>query len=97
MTMTKRFTVALLAALGLSGAVMAQTTLSLWYHGAGNEVERAIVMQIIDDFNASQGDWRVTLEEFPQIAYNPSVVSAALAGNLPDILDVDGPVMPNWA
>ncbi len=97
MTMTKRYAVALLSALALSGAVFAQTTLSLWYHGAGNEVERAIVVQIIDDFNASQNDWRVTLEEFPQLAYNPSVVSAALAGNLPDILDVDGPVMPNWA
>ncbi len=94
---TKRLVVALLTAFALSGAVFAQTTLSLWYHGAGNEVERAIVVQIIDDFNASQSDWRVTLEEFPQISYNPSVVSAALAGNLPDILDVDGPVMPNWA
>jgi multiple sugar transport system substrate-binding protein len=54
-------------------------------------------MRIIDDFNASQSNWRVELEEFPQAAYNPSVVAAALAGNLPDILDVDGPVMPNWA
>jgi multiple sugar transport system substrate-binding protein len=25
------------------------------------------------------------------------VTAAALAGNLPDILDVDGPIMPNWA
>lgn len=97
MNQTKRLAVALLTAVALSGAVFAQTTLSLWYHGAGNEVERAIVVQIIDDFNASQSEWRVTLEEFPQISYNPSVVSAALAGNLPDILDVDGPVMPNWA
>jgi multiple sugar transport system substrate-binding protein len=97
MTRTKRTTALLLVALALSGIVFAQTTLSLWYHGAGNEVERAIVVRIIDDFNASQNDWRVALEEFPQAAYNPSVVAAALAGNLPDILDVDGPVMPNWA
>jgi len=93
----KRYAVALLATVALGGVVFAQTTLSLWYHGAGNEVERAIVVQIIDDFNASQNDWRIALEEFPQAAYNPSVVAAALAGNLPDILDVDGPVMPNWA
>ena len=97
MTRTKRIAAVLLAALALSGFVFAQTTLSLWYHGAGNEVERAIVVRTIDDFNASQSDWRVELEEFPQAAYNPSVVAAALAGNLPDILDVDGPVMPNWA
>jgi len=73
------------------------TPLSLWYHGAGNDVERTILVQIIDDFNASQGDWTVELEEFPQQAYNESIVAAALSGSLPDIIDVDGPVMPNWA
>lgn len=71
--------------------------LSLWYHGAGNEVERSILIGVIDDFNASQADWNVVLEEFPQQDYNESVTAAALAGNLPDIIDVDGPVMPNWA
>lgn len=81
----------------LSTAAMAQTELSLWYHGAGNEVEAKIINQIVSDFNASQSDWMVTLESFPQAAYNDSVVAGALAGNLPDILDVDGPVMPNWA
>lgn len=80
-----------------SGTTFAQTTLSMWYHGAGNEVESKIVNQIITDFNASQADWKVELQSFPQAAYNDSVVAGALAGNLPDILDVDGPVMPNWA
>ncbi len=81
----------------LSGTAMAQTTLSMWYHGAGNEVESKIVNQIITDFNASQSDFKVELQSFPQAAYNDSVVAGALAGNLPDILDVDGPNMPNWA
>jgi multiple sugar transport system substrate-binding protein len=71
--------------------------LSLWYHGAGNEVEREILLSIISDFNSSQGDWTVTIEEFPQASYNDSVSASALAGELPDIIDVDGPVMPNWA
>ncbi len=86
-------------ALGLLWATgaMAQTELSMWYHGAGNEVESRIINQIVEDFNASQSDWRVTVESFPQIAYNDAVVAAALAGDLPDILDVDGPIMPNWA
>ena len=69
----------------------------MWYHGAGNEVESRIINQIVDDFNASQSDWTVSLESFPQGAYNDSVVAAALAGNLPCMLDVDGPNMPNWA
>ena len=87
----------LLVATLLSSTAMAQTTLTMWYHGAGNEVESKIVNQIISDFNASQSDWKVEMQSFPQAAYNDSVVAGALAGNLPDILDVDGPVMPNWA
>lgn len=85
-----------LATLLATGA-FAQTELSMWYHGAGNPVELELINKVIADFNASQSDWVVTLETFPQIAYNDSVVAAALAGNLPDIIDVDGPIMPNWA
>jgi multiple sugar transport system substrate-binding protein len=80
-----------------SGAVVAQEPVSLWYHGAGNETERAILISAIDGFNASQSDWVVELAQFPQESYNESIVAAALAGDLPDIIDVDGPVMPNWA
>jgi len=85
-----------LATLLATGA-FAQTELSMWYYGAGNPVELELINKVISDFNASQSDWVVTLETFPQIAYNDSVVAAALAGNLPDIIDVDGPIMPNWA
>ncbi len=93
---------ALLAAALLGGALAsstayAQTTLSMWYHGAGSEQEVSILNKITADFNASQSDWKVELQAFPQAAYNDSVVAGALAGNLPDIIDVDGPVMPNWA
>jgi multiple sugar transport system substrate-binding protein len=84
-------------ATAFAGSAMAQTDLGLWYHGGGNEVESSIINEIVSDFNASQSDWKVTLESFPQESYNDSVVAAALAGNLPDIMDVDGPVMPNWA
>lgn len=83
--------------IGLVQAASAETALTMWYHGAGNEVESKIINQIVDDFNNSQSEWKVSLESFPQAAYNDSVQAAALAGNLPDILDVDGPVMPNWA
>ena len=81
----------------IASAAAAQTELSMWYHGAGNEVESNILNGIIDDFNAAQSDWSVSVESFPQGSYNDSVVAGALSGNLPCILDVDGPVMPNWA
>lgn len=80
-----------------SGSAFAQTELSMWYHGGGNTVEADIVNSIISDFNSAQSDWTIKLESFPQESYNDSVTAAALAGNLPDIIDVDGPVMPNWA
>jgi multiple sugar transport system substrate-binding protein len=90
--------VSLLAALLIvSGMASAQTTLSMWYHGAGNSAERETLLGIIEDFNASQSDYVVELQEFPQQAYNESIVAAALSNTLPDIIDVDGPVMPNWA
>jgi multiple sugar transport system substrate-binding protein len=99
MNLKKWFALTLLAAvLVFGGTVAAQgQTLSLWYHGAGNEVERSILIGIIEDFNTSQSDWIIELEEFPQQSYNESIVAAALSGDLPDIIDVDGPVMPNWA
>ncbi len=78
-------------------AMEGPVVLSMWYHGAGNKVERDILLGIINDFNASQDQYAVEVQDFPQIAYNEAVVAAALAGKLPDIIDVDGPVMPNWA
>ncbi|MFK7992777.1 MAG: extracellular solute-binding protein [Granulosicoccus sp.] len=81
----------------LANTAAAQTDLSMWYHGAGNEVESALIQQLVDDFNNGQSDWKVTVESFPQQSYNDSVTAGALAGDLPCIIDVDGPVMPNWA
>jgi multiple sugar transport system substrate-binding protein len=92
-----KWSVAAIALIGWGTIASATETLTMWYHGAGNEVESKIINQIIADFNASQSDWAVELQSFPQAAYNDSVTAGALAGNLPDILDVDGPVMPNWA
>ena len=91
---------ALAALLAFGGLVSAQdgaTELSLWYHGAGNDTERSILVGIIEDFNASQDEYEVVLQDFPEDSYNESIVAAALSGDLPDIIDVDGPIMPNWA
>ena len=71
---------ALLVSTALSSVAHAATELAMWYHGAGNEVESAIVNQIIDDFNASQSEYTIALESFPQGAYNDAVQAAALAG-----------------
>ncbi|MAM09347.1 MAG: sugar-binding protein [Rhizobiaceae bacterium] len=87
----------LMTTAALPAGAFAATELSMWYHGAGNPTESSILEGIVADFNASQDDWEVVLESFPEDSYNSSVTAAALAGNLPDIIDVDGPIMPNWA
>ncbi len=93
----QKMTAILAATTVLAGAASAQTEINMWYHGGGNTVEREVIDRIIGDFNEGQSDYVVTLEAFPQESYNDSVEAAALAGNLPCIIDVDGPVMPRWA
>jgi multiple sugar transport system substrate-binding protein len=50
-----------LATILMTTTAYAQTALTMWYHGAGNEVESKITHQIFDEFNASQSDWKVTI------------------------------------
>jgi len=72
-------------------------TVTMWSHAAGNEQEIATVTEAIADFNKSQTAYKVVLEKFPQESYNDSVIAAATSDSLPCIVDVDGPIMPNWA
>ncbi|HEX5858584.1 MAG TPA: extracellular solute-binding protein [Microbacterium sp.] len=74
-----------------------KTELSMWTHSAGNPAELAVYDKIIEDFNASQDEYTVVNESFPQGAYNDAIVAAAASGDLPCLLDLDGPIMPNWA
>ena len=74
-----------------------KVAIPLWTHSAGSEAEMTVLNQIIKDFNASQDTYEVQEQEFPQEAYNDSVQGAAAANDLPCVLDVDGPIMPNWA
>lgn len=71
--------------------------ITLWTHSAGNEGEMEVISQMISDYNASQNDYEVIRQDFPQDAYNTSVQGAAASNDLPCILDVDAPIMPNWA
>lgn len=81
----------------ISTSALAKTDLTLWSEGAGNPGEIKVLKEVVKDFNASQEKWNINLVAFPQDSYNDSVAAAALAEDLPDILTVDGPVMPNWA
>jgi multiple sugar transport system substrate-binding protein len=73
------------------------TELTMWTHSAGDEAELEVYEQIISDFNGSQDQYEVVMESFPQGAYNDAIVAGAAAGDLPCLLDMDGPIVPNWA
>lgn len=92
--------VAILATAAVSlgtAAYAAPAQVTLWTHAAGNPVELKVIQKITTDFNASQKKYQVVIKKFPQADYNESVVAAAASNSLPDILDMDGPNMPNWA
>jgi multiple sugar transport system substrate-binding protein len=71
--------------------------LVLWAHNAGSPLEIAVTEDIIKAFNEGQDTYKASLEPFPQDVYNDTVNAAALSGDLPDLLTVDGPNVPNWA
>jgi multiple sugar transport system substrate-binding protein len=72
-------------------------SLMLWTHSAGNEAELGVTDAIIKAFNDGQDTYTAERESFPQDAYNDTVNAAALSGDLPDLLTVDGPNVSNWA
>ena len=79
------------------GSGSAAGGITLWTHNGGNKEELDVVNSAVKDFNAAKPDTQVTVKSFPQESYNDAIASAAVSGNLPDILDLDGPIMPNWA
>lgn len=79
------------------GSGSGKVQIPMWTHSAGNEGELSVYTKLIADFNASQDTYEVVQESFPQESYNDAITAAATAGDLPVLLDMDGPVMPNWA
>lgn len=69
----------------------------MWNHAAGNPEELATITAVIDAFNASQDTYVVRQEAFPQLVYGDAITAAALTNDLPCIVDIDGPIVPNWA
>ena len=69
--------------------------ISVWFH-SGQAGERKTMQGQVARFNASQDGIRVQLTIIPEGTYNPQVQAAALAGDLPDLLEFDGPYLYNY-
>ncbi|MCP4043803.1 MAG: extracellular solute-binding protein, partial [Gammaproteobacteria bacterium] len=88
-------TLLLLVLTGCSGekqALEGITTIEVWAH-AGQESERNVLQGQVTRFNAVHPDLQVQLTLIPEGSYNAQVQAAAVAGELPDLLEFDGPFL----
>ncbi|MBP1204527.1 multiple sugar transport system substrate-binding protein [Duganella sp. 1411] len=95
-----RRALSVLVAAQLSAAALpvlaAPVTIKLWRHDTG-DVEMAAGRAAVERFNRSQGQWKVVVEAIPQGSYTESITAASLVGQLPCIIAMDQPTVPNFA
>ena len=72
------------------------TYVTAWYH-TGTPAEKRVLNEQVAAFNRSQRQVRVKLTDIPEDRYSREVQAAAATGNLPDVLDLDGPFLYNYA
>ncbi|MEN8214612.1 MAG: extracellular solute-binding protein [Pseudomonadota bacterium] len=72
-----------------------EVVITVWAH-SGQEAERDTLKDQAARFNASQQGTRVDLNFIPERDYNAQVQAAALAGDLPDLLEFDGPYLYSY-
>jgi multiple sugar transport system substrate-binding protein len=70
--------------------------IEVWHHG-GQAAEKKTIAEQVERFHAAQDDVRVDLVFLPERDYDSQVQSAAAAGDLPDLLEFDGPFLANYA
>ncbi|WP_405932672.1 ABC transporter substrate-binding protein [Streptomyces sp. NBC_00827] len=79
------------------GELKGTTDITMWFH-AGPSGEFETLRRQVKDFNAGQKAVRVELIALPEERpYTDLVESAAASGELPDLLDFDGPNLYNYA
>jgi ABC-type glycerol-3-phosphate transport system substrate-binding protein len=70
--------------------------ITLWAH-EGQPAEKAALERIIADFNARQAEILVRAEFKQEQGYGDRINAAAVAGELPDVIDIDGPYTAHYA
>lgn len=71
------------------------TVLQVWGH-AGRQSEREVLQHLVKAFNKNQDSVEIELTLLPEGSYNSQVQAAALADDLPHILEFDGPYVYNY-
>ena len=80
-----------------SGFAVAEETVSVWFHSGKGEERQALDAQVADFNEANAGEVKIELVNLPEGSYNEQVQAGALAGDLPCLLDFDGPNLYNYA
>lgn len=73
-----------------------EVKLRIWAH-AGQESERRVLQEQVARFNQSHPKLDIQLTLIPEGSYNAQVQAAAVAGELPDLLELDGPFVAAYA
>jgi multiple sugar transport system substrate-binding protein len=79
------------------GKIEGTAHITMWFH-AGQSGELSTLRSQVKEFNKAQRQVRVELVTLPeQRPYTELVLSAAASGDLPDLLDFDGPNLYSYA
>ncbi|MGW0712132.1 ABC transporter substrate-binding protein [Streptomyces sp. NPDC002643] len=79
------------------GRIDGTAHITMWFH-AGQSGELSTLRSQVKEFNKAQRQVRVELVTLPeQRPYTELVLSAAASGDLPDLLDFDGPNLYSYA
>jgi len=70
--------------------------IEIWAH-AGQAAERLVLEEQVDDFRTLHRGLEVELTLIPEGSYQGQVQAAAAAGDLPDVLELDGPYVARFA
>lgn len=81
---------------GSEGVVDGRVQIEAWAH-SGQAGERQVLEEQVARFNATHPDIAVNLTVLPEGSYNQQVQAAAAAGELPDLLELDGPFLYRYA
>jgi multiple sugar transport system substrate-binding protein len=71
-------------------------TVTVWFHSGKGE-ERDVLDAQVETFNTERDDVQIDAIRLPEGSYNDQVSAGALAGDLPCLLDFDGPFLYNYA
>ena len=85
----------LLCLSGCPNQASEEGTIQVWVH-SGQEAERQTIEQQAERFNASQDEIAVKLTFIPEGSYDAQIQAASRSGDLPCVLEFDGPFVYNY-